>query len=480
MITADDRARFLELCYEVERRNLSKSFAEFAKESWHILEPETPLKWNWHHDYICEHLEQLRSGHIKRLIVEVPPRSMKSILISVCYPAWIWASDPGHRFIKGSYSGGLSMKHSVDCRQILDSEWYRNLFGHQFQLPKYTNKVEFSNDKRGHMIATSMRGTATGKGCNTLIIDDPHNVDEAYSKHQREQTIQAFRNKFFTRLDDKKNGRIAVVMQRIHLMDLVGSLTDQGGWTIIKLQAIEEQGRVFLFPKSKRVVERPVGDILQPDREGIEELDQLKRDLGSRNFMAQYQQNPSSESGGLVKRSDIQYFKVLPKVINDWIQSWDFTFKDTDNSNYVVGQVWARCGPNMYLVDQIRDKLDFSASCRAMLNLTAKWPKAILKLVEDKGNGPAIISAMKNQVSGLVEFNPNQYGSKEARLAAVSPHFEGHNIHIPEGADWAQDWVEELVTFPNGANDDQVDATTQALIKLNKSNRTSLTRLVKW
>jgi predicted phage terminase large subunit-like protein len=198
-------------------------------------------------------------------------------------------------------------------------------------------------------------------------------------------------------------------------------------------------------------------------------------------WSALYQQRPTAQEGGTIKRVWLnQFYKALPDKMDEYIQSWDLTFKETKGTDFVVGQVWGRKGASFYLVDQVRDRMDFPTTCTAIQSMTSKHPRAYSKLVEDKANGPAVISSMKQKVTGLIPIEPN--GSKEARASAVSPLFEAGNIWLPDPSikPWVHDYIEELCTFPNGMHDDQVDATTQALNRLQSGASTMLERLVKF
>lgn len=448
-----------------------KSLQAFVKLAWRVLEPTTPLKWNWHLTLLCEYLEDIALGHNKRLIVNVPPRSLKSTIVTVCFPVWYWTKHPSKRFMCTSYAEGLSTKHSMDRRTILRSDWFQKGWGHKFKLSDDNDtKTEFTNNKRGHMTATSMLGTATGKGGNILIVDDPHDTTIAESEAKRKATLEAFDQKFTTRLDDKKEDSIIVVMQRLHLEDLTGHLLKQGGYVHLCLPAMAEEDEVRVFPVSGRVKQRRKGELLHDARESDKEITEMKLRLGSRGFAGQYQQRPTAKEGGLIKRHWIKYYQLsdLPHKWDELIQSWDCSFEDASTSDYVCGGVWGRYQANKYLLPWIcHEQLDVVGTIRAIINCTNNYPKAYAKLVEKKANGHAIIQIMSDKVPGIISWPPEgvKMESKEIRLQAHEPDFEAGNIWLPHPdlCPWVLDFVEELVNFPAVPNDDRVDMTTQAL-----------------
>jgi len=208
-----------------------ESLSTFIRQAWPIIEPKSEYLQNWHIDAISEHLQAITDGKINKLLINMPPRHGKSILVSVMWPVWEWIRNPSGRWLFASYAGSLSTKHSLDRRTILQSEWYKANWGHVFRISGDQNlKTEYQNDRRGVMVATSVGGTATGKGGSRIVVDDPHNPMEAESDVQRESAIRFFDLTLSTRLDDLKTGAIVVVMQRVHEKDLSGHLLNQGGW----------------------------------------------------------------------------------------------------------------------------------------------------------------------------------------------------------------------------------------------------------
>lgn len=301
---------------------------------------------------------------------------------------------------------------------------------------------------------------------NCVIIDDPHDPKIAQSETQRKTTIDAFKRTFTTRIDDKRKGRMVVVMQRLHQDDLTGYLLEHGGWEHLCVPAEADSKQTVVFPLSDRKIIRNHGDILHPEREGPKEISQQKRDLGSYEYAAQYQQAPAPKEGGIVKRGWWKFYKSIPAGIEQQILVCDASFKETKSGSFVVIQAWGRKGSNAYLLDQLRKRMDFPSTLISLKSMAAKWPRANAKLIEERANGAAIISMLRNELSGIIALNPKE--SKEARLSAVSPQIEAGNVWLPDPsiAEWVEDFMLEFDLFPNGKYDDQVDGTAYALMKL--------------
>ena len=456
---------------DVQREQAMRHLPEFIAQSWPIIEPATPYLDNWHIDLLCEYLEAVSAGEITRLIINIPPRYMKSNTVSVLWPCWEWTTHPALRYLFCSYAANLATKHSLDRRRILESEWYRSHWPHLVLTSDQNEKAEYENSARGVMFATSVGGTVTGKGGNRIIIDDPLDPRRAHSEAQRTAANEFFDRSLTTRLNDKKRDAIVLVMQRLHDEDLTGHLLQRSAdaWTLCKVPALEDRPTVVSFPRSGRTIVRQAGAPLWPEREGAAQLAQMKVDLGSTDYAAQYLQEPAPPEGAMIKAEWWVEYRVLPQNFDELLQSWDMSFKDTKTSDFVVGQVWGRRGAESYLLDQVRGQWDIQRTIDAMLALAQKWPLALRKLVEDKANGPAIIQLLNSRLPGIIAVSPKD--SKEARCAFVAPAIEAGNVHVPDprfvaGAEWVEEFLLEFSRFPAGSHDDQVDAATQALQQL--------------
>jgi predicted phage terminase large subunit-like protein len=443
------------------------SYREFIPEAWPITEPSTALLPNWHFDCIAEHFEAVVRGQITDLVVNIPPRNAKSLLGSVLLPTWAWTQWPWLKWLFVSYAANLSTKHSLDRRRIIESPWYESRWGGVVRLqPDQNKKNEYENTARGIMFSTSIGGSATGFGADIQVYDDPMNPKIAESKAEREQAVEDFTLTFASR-GNNKNARRILIEQRLHKDDVTGTVLRQGGWTHLSLPAIAEKKTIIEFPISKRRVTRDAGEVLHPDRQGPDELAKLKTRLGSRGFGAQYQQNPAVEEAAYFKRDNWKRYELAPaemaKNMGEIWESWDLSFKGAKTSDYAVGLVIGARGPDFFILDIVRDQMSFSASCLAIESLSAKWPSAAAKLVEDKANGPAAIDELNKKVSGLIPIEPE--GDKVARAAAISPYQEAGNVYLPDPkfCPKVNDFIEELADFPGGGNDDQVDAFSQGL-----------------
>jgi len=454
----------------LEREKCSRDFYFYFKRAWEIVEPKTPLLENWHHELIAEYLTACYLRQIKKLIINIPPRYAKSNLATVIFPTWVWINDPEERFLFTSYSSGLSTMHSLHRRNILESKWYHARWGNIFRMATDQNvKTEYENDKRGRMIATSMAGTATGKGGNFLMIDDPHDTTRAESTVKRESDILEFDQKFSTRLDDKERGIIIIIMQRLHTNDLTGHCLEQGDWEHLKVPCEAHEKTTIIFPISGKKIVRKEGEILHPAREDRKALAKQKKSLGSYGYASQYQQLPSPREGGILKRHYWQRYNVLPTRFEEIIDSWDFSFKKLTDSSMVCGTVWGRVKANKYLIHLVMRKMGFADSLKAILNMRVLYPKIERSIVEDKANGSAIIETAKNSITGILAFNPQ--GSKEERAAAIEPQCESGNVFLPtkEFASFdVQAYIDNLANFPNAKYSDDVDSTTMALLYMSR------------
>ena len=452
----------------IQKEKAERSLSEFIRQAWPIIEPGTKYIESWHIDLISEYLQAVQDGEIKRLIINEPPRHMKSIHVTVCFPVHTWISQPEKRFIKVSYSDMLSRQHNILSRDIIQSPWFQGNWGDRFRIKDDVNRQnEFRNNYNGMMYSTSTGGSLTGTGGDIIILDDPQNPQMANSEAEREQTIAFFKNTLQSRLNDPKTGVFIIVMQRLHEQDLTGHILAEGlGYEHLCLPAEAPQRTVVHFPKSGKEIIREEGDILNAERFSKADLDSIKRAMGSLSYAGQYEQRPAPADGNIFKREWLSnmFRRSAAPNMTMLIQSWDQPFTKSEGSAKCAGFVLGRSGSDIYIMDLVNDKMEFTESVAAMRTMTAKWPKARAKVVENKANGPAIVSLLKKEIPGLVEFNPR--GSKEERAISVTPYFEAGNIHLPADAEWTQDLVNDLLIFPKGVYKDTVDALVQGILYL--------------
>jgi predicted phage terminase large subunit-like protein len=454
------------------------SLKDFVREAWNVLEPVSTLVWNWHLDLICDYLTLIRDNNFKNscgkelegIIFNVPPRTMKSLLISVFFPIWLWTTDPSRRFMFVSYSEKLSTQHSVFRRSVIESPWYQKRWGAVFSLSRDQNvKSHYENSARGTMFSTGMQATATGMGGDILIFDDPLNPEQAISQVEREAVNLRFDTTFRSRINDPATGVKIIIMQRLHELDLTGHVLarESSRWEHVSLPAIAQKDKPWEFPSSTEVKNQKAGDLLWPARLPQSFLDSQRVGMGSWAFHGQYQQSPAPLDGGIIKRQWVRFYRQLPEKFEFMVQSWDCTFSGGSDHDFVAGQVWARSGGKYFMLPyRTYERLDFGPTMAAIKSCHAKFPQAHAVLIEDKANGPAIISELQKEIAGVVAVNPE--GGKIARAQATAPLWEAGSIELPDpqvfGISWMEDYLHNLCAFPKAAHDDDMDSTSQALI----------------
>jgi predicted phage terminase large subunit-like protein len=438
-------------------------FPSFIRKTFQILSPSATYYDNWHIHAMAYLLEQVRLGNIKRLVITIPPRSLKSLICSVAFPAYVLGLDPTKRLIGASYSQELATKLSNDCREVMSSPWYRQLFPTtKFSRLKNT-ETEFATTQMGYRLATSIEGTLTGRGGDIIILDDPLKPIDALSDSKRERVNNAFLNTIMSRLDDKRTGVIIIVMQRLHEDDLVGRLLREAPdeWTVLSLPAIAEQEEAIQIGEQKYHVRR-VGDLLHAEREPLSILQSLRAQLGSDVFAAQYQQAPVPREGVMIKRTWPRRYERLPEPNASTlkIQSWDTATTDSGQSNYSVCTTWLFQDKKYYLVDVFRERVDYPAlKARALSLAKLHDPTAIL--VEDASLGRGL--AQELEQVGLPAIAVMPKSDKRARMSIQSAKFESGQVFLPEAASWLDALETELFSFPGGRYDDQIDSISQAL-----------------
>jgi predicted phage terminase large subunit-like protein len=443
---------------------LRSDFRAFLHKTFLTLSPGQTYVGTWHLDAIAHQLERVRRGEVRRLIINMPPRSLKSIAASVAFPAFLLGHDPSRRVICVSYSGDLAKKHSNDFRAVLDSRWYQAAFPMTRTGPFKNSETEIELTARGFRLATSVGGTLTGRGGDIIVIDDPLKPDDAFSETKRTAANQWFMNTLLSRLDDKRIGAIVVVMQRVHVGDLTGFLLDQSDeWEVLSLPAIAECDQVIPL-SADRTYARRSGEALSPEREPLEVLEALKLQIGSDAFSAQYQQAPAPPGGAMIKRDWIKRYKELPPSADRLMtmQSWDTASKGGPQNDWSVCTTWIVTRKKQwFLIDVWRRRVHYPALKAAVLSQAKIWsPRRVL--VEDAGAGTSVVQELNGQVSGIIAVKP--VGDKVSRMAVASAKFEAGQVLLPERASWLPDLESELFVFPGSRHDDQCDSISQALL----------------
>lgn len=414
-----------------------------------------------HTKLICDALQTVADGQQRYVMIEMPPRHGKSMTVTETFPSFFIAKNPEKRVIIASYSDTLARKFGRRNRDKV-MEYGPSFFGVQLSQDNAASNNWSLAGHRGGLLATGIGGSITGEGADVLIIDDPFkNAEEANSKTIRDKVWDEWESTLSTRLH--KGASVIVIMTRWHEDDIIGRLLEQSprNWTRLRLPAIAEDEDDLLGRKP--------GEALCPELGFDEEWAKTKKkEVGSRTWAALFQQRPAPESGDIFDRKWWKYYKALPGHFQEVVQSWDCTFKDDKESDYVVGQVWGRLGADKYLIDQVRDRMNFPTTVQAIRAMAAKHPEANAKYIEDKANGSAVIQILTNEIPGIIAVTPD--GGKVARASAISPDVEAGNVYLPDPgiAPWIGDFVEECTVFPNGAHDDQVDSMTQAINQMHK------------
>lgn len=444
------------------RRDLSR----FIHRTFQTVSPAYTYEGNWHIKAMAWHLQQCHEGTIKRLLITVPPRHLKSICASVAFPAWVLGKDPTKLITCASLSENLASKHAGDCRLVVNSGWYQRLFpGTRISRDKNA-ELNFVTTRRGGRYSTSVGGTVTGRGGSILIIDDPIKPEDAKSEARRTAVNEWFDGTVYTRLDDKRDGVIIVVMQRLHLEDLAGHLLQKDeNWTHLNLPAIAETDQEIPIGPGKTHFRR-TGDVLHPQRESFERLEQTKKSMGSFDFSAQYQQNPLPPEGNLIKWGWFEFYDQPPqRAVGDMIvQSWDTAFKPGESNDFSVCTTWLVKGNQYYLLDVLREKPRYPELKRRVIEHAIAYnPDALL--IEDKGSGMALIPDIREaNATGVpypIEIHPQ--GDKSLRMSVQSAKIEAHQVYLPKSARWLDDFRIEVLQFPRGRHDDQIDSVSQFL-----------------
>ena len=479
------------LLREKERREAEASLINFTRLAWNVIEPGTPYVDGWHLHAIADHLEAVTKGQIRNLIINIPPRHMKSIQVAVMWPVWVWIKYPQYRWLFASYSASLSVRDSLKCRRLIESPWFQSLWGNRFELTSDQNaKTMFENNKTGYRMATSVEAATTGHGGDAIVVDDPHKALEAQSDAMRESTLEWWDQAMSTRLNNPRTGARVIVMQRLHEKDLSGHLLAKGGWEHLCLPAEYEGSHKttslgFMDPR------KDVGELLWPERFGREEVDELKKALGEYGSSGQLQQRPSPTEGGIIKRDWFQLLKAdtpLPKL-SYVVQSYDTAFTEKTSGDPTAHTCWGifhtERGKCVVLLDAWQEHLGYPDLRKKMYTEYSstygdKDKTVDAVLIEEKGSGISLAQDLRRGRIPVKTYNPGK-ADKVTRVHAVAPLLEAGLVYIPESKKrrgdfpaWADQLVNQLMLFPNGEHDDLVDTMSQALIFLRDSGLLSL------
>jgi predicted phage terminase large subunit-like protein len=443
---------------------LRADFYSFLVRCFSELNPGADFLPSWHIEVMAATLQSVREGRLKRLIINIPPRHLKSLAASIALPAWLLGHDPTLGIINVTYGQELSDKFARDCRALMMSLWYQALFPTRLASAR-ASLQELITTRGGFRLATSVGGVLTGRGADVIMIDDPVKPSDAMSDSRRTAANEWFDGTLYSRLNDKTKGAIVVVMQRLHQDDLVGHILKREGWEILSFPAIAETDELHAVetPFGRKTFHRLSGVPLHPERESLETLAHIRATMGEYNFAGQYQQTPAPAGGGMVKEAWFRRYRPTdrPESFDRIIQSWDTANKPGELADYSVCTTWGLQGPHFYLLNVLRKKLSFPELKRAVIEQNGLFrPEAIL--IEDKASGTQLIQDLiEAGMSHVTRYKPD--GDKTMRLHAQTATIENGFVHLPEEAHWLSDYLSELILFPAGRHDDQVDSTAQAI-----------------
>jgi predicted phage terminase large subunit-like protein len=443
---------------------LRQDFSSFATRCFYDLNPQTEFAMNWHIEVIAAKLTAVRQRKIRRLIINLPPRHLKSLMASVAFPAWCLGHDPSVPILCVSYAQDLADKLARDCRSIMMSQWYRRIFPTRL-APHRQAVQEFITTANGYRLATSNGGVLTGRGADIILIDDPLKPEEALSDAQRQSANDWFDHTLYSRLNDKRHGAIVIIMQRLHEDDLVGHVLAQEEWEVVRFPAIAEEAEAHEIETilGPRTFTRRQGEALHREREPLDTLDRIRRTIGEYNFAGQYQQSPAPLGGGLVKAEWFKRYgeKDRPESFDRVVQSWDTANKATELSDFSVCTTWGIKGKSLYLLSVLRKHLEYPDLKRAVRE-QQKLFNASVVLIEDKASGTQLIQELTVEgCYAVTKYKPEC--DKVMRLNAQTALIENGFVYIPETASWLAEYLHEMTVFPKGKHDDQVDSTAQFL-----------------
>jgi predicted phage terminase large subunit-like protein len=444
------------------------SLGQFVRECWQIIEPSTRLAWGWALDAVCQHVEALLTGKLgkQNLIVTVPPGSMKSTIVSVAAPAFMWINRPQWRAIHASGNPVVSVRDSLRCRSILDSPWYRQRFGISWQFATDQNlKTIYANSASGFRNAVSSGSRITGSRADALFVDDALDAADAYSDNARSSIIEWWRSAFANRLNDMQMGTRCVIQQRLHPEDLVGYIlaTEPDEWEVLTIPQEWEEERRFTTSIGWTDPRTEEGALMFPQRFPVSVVAAERARLGESGYAGQHQQRPFNASGEVFKTGALKFWpkdQPLP-AFSQIIESIDSAFKTGEENDYSVAVVLAQFDQGVFILDVIRGRFAYPMLKGVMVEVAAKWrPNAVL--VEDKASGQSLIQDLQ-QNTPLPVRPVKVDGDKLQRAHVIVPTWEAGRIFALEGAPFLPDLLAELHSFPKSVHDDQVDALVQGV-----------------
>lgn len=481
-----------------EAQELGESLVKFIPAAWKLVEPATFVP-NWHIDAIAEHLEAVSAGDILDLLITMPPRHSKSLLVSVLWPVWEWINLPSYRWMFASYAFNLSVRDSMKRRKVIKSAWYQERWADKYAISvEQDTKAKYENDKHGFMQAGSVGGSNTGEGGERIVADDPHNIKKAESEDVRTDTVDWWNIVMSTRRNSARSARVAV-QQRTHEGDVAGDIIERGGYVHLNLPTefgfaggqrcrtgwtVRSTGEYHIWEDPRK----EEGELLNPQRFDAAANESAKLTLGDYQYAAQHGQNPTPPKGQIIQAQWLKYYggpgqPSMPLWTDSNhpftpLFSLDCSFKEHKDTDFVAGLGFAMYGADIYLMPIcIHKRLNFPDTIDAVAEFVGGkslegdkvfpgiFPFMKLKLVEDKANGSAVIDTLRHRIPGMIAYEPGN-ANKQSRLQSASWRFRAGNVFLPHESicPWIKEYVYELCAFPKAKKDDFVDATSQALL----------------
>lgn len=440
---------------------LRQDLGAFTQKCFNEVMPAHHYLHNWHLDALAHHLSEVAAGRCKRLIITLPPRSLKSLSASIAFPAWLLGHNPSRRIICISYGRQLTVENANSFRRVVNSSWYKALFPRMRVDPRKDTEDEVRILGGGYRLTATIGGALTGRGGSIVIIDDPMKASDAASETARKSLNNWFDETLLSRLDDKRNDAIIIVMQRLHVDDLVGHVSKSGEWTRLDIPAIADADADILTAPHT-FYKRKKGELLHPEREPLSVLDELKLGMGSAIFSAQYLQRPVPTQGNLVRWEWFGRYSHPPEKQDNSkiVQSWDTASKAEDLNDYSVGITAMVTKDVIHILDLYRAKLEYPDLKRQIIARKKRWGADIL-LIEDKGSGTSLIQDLRREHVVAKAMKPE--GDKVVRMSTCSAQIEAGAVLLPQEASWLDEFRSEVLAFPRGAHDDQVDALSQLI-----------------
>lgn len=454
----------------IEREYCERRLAHFIHRAWHVLEPATEYRHGLHIDAICEHLEAVDRGEIRNLLINIPPRFAKSLLVAVLWPAWRWTRQPSTRWLVASYAQQLSVRDSLKMRRLIESPWYQSLWGDRYALTSDQNaKMRFENDATGYRIATAVGAAATGEGGDVVIVDDPHSAAGASSGAQREATLIWWDETMSTRLNDPRTGAKIIVMQRLHERDLSGHVLEQGGYEHLCLPLEYEPDRHCATSIGWEDWRTEPGELLWPERMGSQERDAKQLELAEYGYAAQFQQRPAPRGGGLFPVDRFEIIEHAPRE-KDIAASVRYIDKagTAGGGAYTAGVLMHRLKDGCYVVADVMRGQWSALDRERRIRQTAEMDGHKVRVVIEQEPGSGGKESAENTVRQLAGFRVEAdrvTGDKVTRAEPYAAQVQGGNVYLVRG-EWNRAFIGEHETFPAGQYKDQVDAAAGAFNRL--------------